>query len=123
MDYRFNIKKLGSHWYLDINHDNPIDLCFDEKIEKTLSKLDKNNSGLLVLLLSESYSIVYPNTIFINDEDILRYFTTDDYFDIRFCVGDHEYCITSALYNLLESYYNINFHKTVYTIDIFNWMF
>lgn len=121
MNYILKTKKLGNNWYLDIDHIDPDDIRLNEKICKVLTLLDKNNNGELEIVLTESYSIVEENTIFINDEDLLSYFTTSDSINIRFSINDHEFYISDNLYNLLEYKFNPNFHKTVYTIDIFNW--
>ena len=120
MNCRIKAKKLGNKWYLDINHLDPIDIAFDDKICKVFTLYDTYNIGELEIELTETYSIVYNNTIFINDKDLLRYFTTSDDFDIRFTVRDHEFSISSNMYNLIESCFNPNFHKTYYTIEIHN---
>ena len=121
MNYTFKTKRLGNNWYLDIDHEDPNSILLNEKISKTLTMIDKFNRGELTIELSESYSIIRPNTIFINDDDLLNYFTVADNMDIRFYVNDHEFSISDELYTLLEYQFNPNFHKTVYTIEIFNW--
>ena len=121
MNYRFKAKRLGNLWYLDINHLDPVDIAFNEKICKLFNLYDKYNNGELELKLDEVYSIVYPNTVFFNDDDLLRYFTTADDFDIQFVTMDHCFSISSNMYNLIESQFNCNFHKTYYTIEILNW--
>jgi hypothetical protein len=45
--------------------------------------------------------------------------TTDDNFDIRFVVNEHEFLISSDVYWLLENQFNFNFHKTSYKIHIY----
>ena len=120
MDYRLYAKKLGSNWYLDVEHLDPVDIALNEKICKVFNILDKSKTGCLEIVLLESYSFVPENAIYVNDEDILRYFTTDDNFDIRFIVYDKEFSISSNLYYLLEYQFNTNFHKTLYTIEIRN---
>ena len=120
MNYRFYAKKLGNNWYLDINHTDPIDIAFNEKINKVFNILDTSQNGCLEITLYESYSFVPDNAIFINDEDVLRYFTTNDNFDMRFIVYDKEFTISSNMYHLIECQYNTNFHKTLYTVEIRN---
>ena len=120
MNYRFYAKKLGDNWYLDVRHTDPVDIQLNEKISKVFNVLDKSKSGCLEILLFESYSFVPDNSVYINEEDILRYFTTEDEFNIRFIVFDKEFSISSNLYYLLECQYNTNFHKTLYTIEIRN---
>lgn len=120
MNYRFYAKKLGDYWYLDIKHTDPFDITFSEKVNKVFNVLDKSQSRTLEILLFESYSFIPDNALYINDEDILKYFTTEDDFDIRFIVYDKEFTISSNMYHLLECQYNTNFHKTLYTIEIRN---
>ena len=88
MNYRFTAKKLGQHWYLDINHNSLFDISFCEKIEKDFYRF---NCSEIEIKLYEVFSIVEENTIYLNEFDINRYFTTDDDFDIRFTVRDHEF--------------------------------
>ena len=118
MNYTIIIKKLGNRWYLDINHLDPSDILFNDKLCKVFNLFDKNNNGKLYIHLIEEYSIIYQNTIFINDEDLLRYFTTMDSFDVRFMISDHEFSISAEMYNVLECELNLNFHKTCYRIEI-----
>lgn len=121
MNYRIKVKKLGNKWYLDIDHLDPRHIEFNEKLCRVFNIYDIFNQGQLDIYLIETYNIVYDNTVFINDEDLLRYFTTSDAFDIRFIVKDHEFSISSDMYDLLECQYNPNFHKTYYNIEIHNW--
>ena len=117
MNYKFTAKKLGQHWYLDINHESPLDITLDEKIEKYFNLFKKDTVSFI---LYEIHSIVDNNTIFFEEEDIVRYLTTNDYFLIRFWIRDHEFSISSDMYYLLEGQSNMNFHKTMYTIEICN---
>lgn len=121
MDYKIRIKKLGEHWYPDIEHNDPYDLSLNDKIDKFLNFFDKNNSGELEVCLIETYTFVDDNTIIFNDDDIRRYLTTTDEFNLRFYVADREFEISSNLFNLLEYHYNPNFHKICYKIEISNW--
>lgn len=121
MNYRIKTKKLGNRWYLDVDHISPSSIAFNDKICKVFNLCDTYNYGELTISLMEEYSLVYNNNIFINDADLLKYFTTDDHFDIRFMVKDHEFSISSDMYNLLELQFNPNFHKTYYRLEIFNW--
>ena len=84
MDYVITTKKLGNNWYLDMIHDNPMAIMFNEKISRFFSQVDIYNEGILQIYLTECHSIIPDNTIFINDLDILKYFTTSDNIDIRF---------------------------------------
>ena len=88
MNYKFTAKRLGQHWYLDVNHNSPLDISFNSKIEKYFFLF---NCSEIEIKLYEVFSIVEENTIYLNEFDVNRYFTTSDDFDIRFTVRDHEF--------------------------------
>lgn len=115
MNYTFKAKRLGNHWYLDIEHNDLYEIVLNEKIDRVLSKVSNDT---VIINLYEVYSIADENTIFFDESDILRYLTTDDDFNLRFWIGDHEFYISSDLYYCLEMNYNVNFHKSMYTIDL-----
>lgn len=112
------IKKVGNHWYPNINHDFPDDLILDEKIEKVLSMVDKYNYGIVTLYFFEQYEILGKGTLQFNERDMIKYLTTDEYVDVKFYINDHEYVISSTLLALLESQYKFDFQDNVYRIDI-----
>lgn len=120
MNYRIRVKKLGGHWYPDIEHENPTDLILDEKIEKVLNVFDEDNEGELVVYLWETHTFVDNATIIFNDDDILRFLTTDDEFNMRFLVHDIEFVISASLFSLIEFDLNPNFHKCFYKIEVHN---
>ena len=119
MNYRFNIKRIGNHWYVDLNHNFLDEIALNRKCERVLN-LISNNSDCLEINLIDTSSIINYNTVFFNEEDILRFFTTDDDFNIRFTVNDHEFSISSKLYSLIETDSNPNFHKYLYDLYISN---
>lgn len=112
------IKKVGNHWYPNINHDFPDDLILDEKIEKVLSMVDKYNYGIVTLYFFEQYEILGKGTLQFNERDMIKYLTTDEYVDVKFYINDHEYVVSSTLLALLESQYKFDFQDNVYRIDI-----
>lgn len=118
MNYQLTAKRLGHNWYLDVDHLDPYDIKFNDKICKVFNLF---NCDQLVLELKEVYTIVDNNTIFLNDEDLLKYFTTPDSFEMRFLIRDHEFSISTEMFNVIEYYYNPNFHKTCYTLEIRTW--
>lgn len=118
MNYRIRLKKLGSHWYPDIEHSDPYSLILDEKVEKCLNLFNKSKSGILDIYFWETHTVVDDATIIFDDSDILRYLTTEDEFDIEFYLNDYQYVISSNLFYLLEGIYNFNFHKIFYKIEI-----
>lgn len=120
MNTQIKIVKVGNHWYLSINHELGYISGFDEKIDKYLNILDLSKCGNLTLEFEEIGVIVAGiNIVYFNEDDILRYFTTDDDFNLRFMINNHEFFINSDLYWLLENQYNFNFHKSMYRIHIF----
>ena len=42
MNTRITVKKVGNHWYPDIQHEFADEIELDEKIERVLNFLDKN---------------------------------------------------------------------------------
>ena len=121
MNYNIKLKKLGNHWYVDLIHQDPSQITLNERIERFLNFIDKEKTGELSVVLQENYSLVYSNSLFINEDDLLRYFTTSDDLEMRFLVGDREFQISSDLYYLIEEQYNPNFHKYLYSLEICNW--
>lgn len=115
---KITFKKIGNHWYPSIKHDNLEDIYLDDKIERCLSVLDKNNLETVVFSITEQNTILYGNTIQFRDEDLNRYFTTNDDFDFIVYVGERTYLVSSTLYSLLEELFNFNFHKTLYSCEI-----
>lgn len=116
----FKVKKVGNHWYPDIKHERGYIDGFDEKIDRYLSIIDISKSNELTIEFEE-LGVIFAgiNIIYFNESDIVRYLTTDDVFDIRFEVNNHEFTIYSDIYWLLEYQFNFNFHKTSYKIHIY----
>lgn len=116
----FKLKKVGGHWYPDISHELGCLIGFEKKIDRYLSVLDVANFNELTLEFEELGVIIEGiNIIYFNEGDIVRYLTTDDNFDLRFIINNHEFKIDSDLYWLLEDQFNFNFHKTSYKIHIY----
>ena len=69
----------------------------------------------------EEIGIIFEgiNIVYFNENDIVRYLTTDDDFNIRFIINGHEFNISSDLYWALENQFNFNFHKTSYKIHVY----
>lgn len=120
MNILITVKQIGNHWYPNIQHDDPMDLMLDPKIEKLFSYLDKNHCGELHFLLSEVHSWLEKNTIQFKDKDVIRWLSTNDTFTMNVYVDDHEFEVSSLLIDLLEEQFNTNFHKTLYCIKLIN---
>ena len=116
----FKVKKIFNHWYPVIKHETGCINGFKEKIDRYLNILDMSKSEELTIEFEE-LGVIFAgiNIIYFNEEDIVRYLTTDDDFDLRFVINNHEFMISSDLYWLLEDQFNFNFHKTSYRIHIF----
>jgi hypothetical protein len=110
-------KKIGNHWYPNVNHDYPEDLALDEKIEKVLSIIDKFNYGIVSIYFFEQDEILYKGTLQFDEADMVKYLTTDDDLMISFYVDDHKFEISSTLMTLLEIQYNFDFQQNVYRVD------
>lgn len=115
---KITFKKIGNHWYPSIQHDCLDEISLDYKIERVLSTLDKTKSETITISINEQNTILYSNTIQFRDEDLNKYFTTNDDFDFIVYIGERTYPISSTLYSLLEELFNFNFHKTLYSCEI-----
>jgi hypothetical protein len=121
MNTEIAFKKLGNHWYPSIEHDNLEEIQLDYKVERVLTMLSSTNEfnkDIVTICIVEQNTILYSNTIQFRDEDLNRYFTTNDDFDFIVYIGDRTFPISSALYSLLEELFNFNFHKTLYACNI-----
>lgn len=114
------LKKLGNHWYPAINHNNLQELVLDPKFEKYLTLIDVNKTGVLVINFKECHEIT-ENVLFFKDEDINRYFITNDSFNLTCFILNHSFKVSSKLYCLLEREYDFSFHQLIYNISISNY--
>lgn len=114
-------KKIGNHWYLDIPHDDPADLALDCRFERLFDMLDTNHFGIMdrAYLIEEDYTDNVDNLLQFRDEDLLRYFTTTDDFQMVVYIGKHRFTISSRFYYLLERAFEFNFHESIYRIMIY----
>lgn len=115
-------KKVGNLWYPCINHNSYHNITLCRNATRWLNAWNNHK-----ILYPEDIEIEFEeigveisgiNIIYFYEEDITRYLTTDDYFDIRFKINGYTYSISSDLYMLLEEQYHFNFHKTSYKIHI-----
>ena len=120
MSFKITLKKVGNHWYPSINHNRIQEIVLDPKLEKLLSLVDTDKLGILTMSFTKSYGFT-QNTLFFKDEDINRYFITNDDFDLSCFVENHEFKINSKLYCLLEREFNFSFHILIYNVQISNY--
>lgn len=118
---QLTFKKIGNHWYLDIEHDNPQDLILDPVLERFLSRLDSLNIGIVdnVYLVEQTGFIEPEGLLQFTDEDLLRYFTTKDIFKMNIFISNYHFQISSNLYSLLENKYQLDFHISAYRLTIY----
>lgn len=114
-------KKVGNHWYLDIEHDNPQDLILDPVLERFLSSRDSLNLGIVdnIYLVEQNGFIEPEGLLQFTDEDLLRYFTTKDTFKMNIFISNHHFQISSNLYSLLENKYQLDFHISAYRLAVY----
>lgn len=116
------LKKVGNMWYPCVQHNATYNITLCNNATRWLNTFCKHK-----ILSPEDIELEFEeigveisgiNIIYFYEEDITRYLTTDDYFDMRFRINGYTYTITSDLYMLLEEQYHFNFHKTSYKIHI-----
>lgn len=112
------IKKFANHWYPIICHNNASELQLNEKLEHVIQWLAKERDEIEIVFYEQYDVLANLGNLEFNEEDINRYMTTDDDFDLRFYVDGHCFLISSDLYSLLEQQYNFEFHKNIYRIEV-----
>ena len=117
---QFKIKKLGNHWYFAINHDYDADISIDPKLEKVLDLYNRtfNYDEFTIELQELPFIIDDEPIIYFDESDLTRYYITNDSFDLRFYVREHEFFVSDYIFNCLESEFNLNFHENIYRIYI-----
>ncbi len=94
------------------------DISLNEKLERVLSYIDKENTEELQFIIYEISSWTNNETVQFHDEDMWKWINTTDVFDMRFYINDHEYKISSTIIDLLEDQYKMCFYETLYSIEL-----
>ncbi len=117
------IKKVGNHWYPDLVHNLGTDLSLGEAIENKLNELSiaMCTDKLTFIIEEVPWIIDESEIIYINEEDLTRYYITDDYFPMRFVVNDREYSIEMSAYDLIINDLDLKFHTDLYQIKLENY--
>ena len=68
MNTRITVKKVGNHWYPDIQHEFADEIELDEKVERVLNFLDKNHFGELEFYIYEQ-DIILDNIWHMEEAD------------------------------------------------------
>lgn len=117
--YLVELVKLGNHYYPKLNHEDPSDLKLDPKFDRMLNMINKDEYHTPIVYLYEIQSVMPEDGVLkIKDEDITRYLTTNDDFDLRVTVNKHHFKLSSKLYTLLENNLHLDLCKTLYKIEI-----
>ena len=117
----FNIKKVGNHWYPCVNHDYGSDISLDEKIERILNIFSCFFGGTETFTIElEEIPLIMEdlNLIYFDESDITRFYTTNDDFDLRFEINNHEFKLSAYLFSCLENQFHVNLHETLYKLHI-----
>lgn len=94
------------------------DISLNEKLEKVLSHIDKENTEELQFIIYEVSSWTNNETVQFHDEDMWKWINTTDIFDMRFYIDDHEYKISSTIIDLLEDQYKMHFYEILYGVEL-----
>lgn len=94
------------------------DISLNEKLEKVLSHIDKENTEELQFIIYEVSSWTNNETVQFHDEDMWKWINTTDVFDMRFYINDHEYKISSTIIDLLEDQYKMHFYEILYGVEL-----
>lgn len=114
------IKKVGNHWYIDVPHDRDVDISLPRKTELYLNKIQSRYMVSEVLFDIEEVPFFdeVDNLIIFNEDDITRYFITDDEFLLKFSINSKNFEINSNLYFYITHFLDLNFHSNLYKITL-----
>lgn len=114
------IKKVGNHWYCDVSHDLKVDISLSDKIEKFCNVIQNKYGTDIVSFSIEEVVFIKDSTdlICFKEEDITRYFITNDEFNLKFKINGREFEINSNLYYYITQELGLNFHISMYTIKL-----
>lgn len=110
------IKKLGNHWYPDIHHSTGVDISMSSKVERVLNALARGDDSVSFNIVEQVFISDSTDIIYFNEEDITRYFITDDDFNLRFEINNKTFEISSNLYFYITNTLELNFHTNMYKL-------
>lgn len=117
--YEIQLIRIGNHYYPNLNHSNPNDLKLDPKFDRMLNIINQDDLYFPTVRLYEVGDVLPDEGLIkINEDDITRYLTTDDHFDLRVDVNGHRFKLSSGLYTVLEKNLHLDLCKTLYKIEI-----
>lgn len=118
---KFKIKLVGNHWYPDIPHNFLTTPMFSKKTERYLDLINKHSGKQDEFSIElEEIGIILDgfNIIYFNEDDLFKFFTTDEDFYIRMLINNHEFAIHSDFYNLLDTYFAFNKYDEYYRLHL-----
>lgn len=122
MYFRLKFRKFVNHWYPEVPHDNLSDISLCPVTERMLNVLSKRNGyeeDTVEIALIEEFGVISDHDILQFEEpDITRWFTTNDYFDMKVWINDHMFVISSDLYSILEQVCQFKFHENIYRVEV-----
>ena len=118
MNIQISVIKVANHWYVNLEHIDPITISLPENAERFLNVLDTFKEGIVHFTLREVHSFIDSNTIEFVEEDILRYVETDDNFNLRVYIGNRLFLFSSDLIYQLETKLDICFLDNLYSLDL-----
>lgn len=112
------LKKIGNHWYPNINHGFGEDISLTRNIEHYLNLIFKDTD--IVHIGFEEYNIIFDEygILYLNEQDITRFYTTDDEFNIRFELYNINLSINATLFMYIQNQLGLRFHEDIYKIHI-----
>ena len=116
------IKQVGNHFYPCINHDFGYNISLCRNTERWFRIWNKHKvirpDEVEIEFEEIGIEISGINIIYFYEEDITRYLTTDDYFDMTVWINNHYFVISSDLYSILEQVYQFKFHENIYRVEL-----
>ena len=114
------IKKVGNHWYADVPHDCDVNITLDRKLEMLFNRINAQTGNDYISFTLEETLFMddISNLICFNEEDITRYFITDDEFNMSFKVNNSCFTINTNVYFYITKALDLNFHFNLYKINL-----
>lgn len=115
------IRLIGNHWYPCVNHNHGDLIALSPKIERYFNIFAHAFGDIQEIVIDfEEIGIYFSeiNAICFNEEDIMKYYTSNDYFLLKFTINNHEFEIDSYVFSCIEEQLNLNFCDNLYKLHI-----
>ena len=112
-----NFRKLGNHWYLDIDHNDPRDLVLYDKVERVLDLIDAYKFGHVSIYIVQQGIIIHTlGLVEFKDSEITRYISSDCPFNMTVKIDGHDFIISSKILKLIEANYDVDIARDIYRL-------